>query len=57
MTLTSSTVHSSSDKYMRLSLMRCWVRFTSSKIMSGTPSPVMADVGTRETFRAKFLFS
>ena len=57
MTLTSKTVHSNSDKYINLSLILCWVRFTNNMIMSGTPSPVCADVGTKETFLAKLLFS
>jgi hypothetical protein len=57
MTLTSRTVHSSSDRYMSRSLIRCWVSWTSSMIMSGIPSPVMAEVGTKETYRPKSLFS
>lgn len=57
MTLTSRTVHSSSEIYIKRSVIRCWVSWMSSMIMSGTPSPVMAEVGTRETVRPRSLFS
>lgn len=57
MTLTSRTVHSSSEMYIRLSAILDWVRLTRSMIMSGIPSPVMADVGMSETFFPRFLLS
>ncbi|KAF9063351.1 hypothetical protein BDP27DRAFT_1478587, partial [Rhodocollybia butyracea] len=56
-TLTSSTVHSSSNKYTSRSRILCCVRFTRSIIISGTPSPVIAEVGTTGTFRAKLFLS
>lgn len=56
-TLTSKTVASTSDRYIRLLVMRSWVSEVMSLIMSGIPSPVCADVGTSETFLASDLFS
>lgn len=54
---TSKIVHSSSEMNIRFEFMRSCVSLTSSMSMSGIPSPEIAEVGTSETFRARFLFS
>mmetsp|Transcript_24307 Transcript_24307/g.76190 ORF Transcript_24307/g.76190 Transcript_24307/m.76190 type:complete len:322 (+) Transcript_24307:795-1760(+) len=45
MTLTSMTVHSSASCAMIFSMARVWLSMDSRRSRSGTPSPVMADVG------------
>mmetsp|Transcript_7562 Transcript_7562/g.23034 ORF Transcript_7562/g.23034 Transcript_7562/m.23034 type:complete len:216 (-) Transcript_7562:913-1560(-) len=48
-TLTSRTVHWRVVESMRVWVRRCWVRERMTRRRSGTPSPVMAEVGTTET--------
>jgi hypothetical protein len=57
MTLTSRIVQSSSEIYISLAFILSCVSLTSSNSISGTPSPVTADVGTSEMFFPRFLFS
>lgn len=57
MIFTSKIVHSSSEMNIRFEFILSCVSRTSSISMSGIPSPEMADVGTNETFLARFLFS
>jgi len=50
-------VQSNSEMYMRRAFILSCVSLTRRSNMSGTPSPVTADVGTSEMFRPRFLFS
>jgi hypothetical protein len=56
-TFTSRTVHSNSERYIKSLVIRFWVNFINKCKRSGTPSPVCADAGQRETYLKKFLFS
>mmetsp|Transcript_24051 Transcript_24051/g.43940 ORF Transcript_24051/g.43940 Transcript_24051/m.43940 type:complete len:411 (-) Transcript_24051:48-1280(-) len=49
MTLTSNTVHCRVDTYMILVSRRSWLYWIRRSRMSATPSPVMAEVGHRDT--------
>jgi hypothetical protein len=55
--LTSKTVQDRSEMYIKLLFILSWVNLARRSNMSGIPSPVKADVGTKETTLPSFLFS